>query len=124
MAQLGREEHCASKKEGEKAHRVTRFHADTENDADWHPPARIIRVQQSNEKISDRDAPQIVERDVLKHSPLDERNGSDSRGYGSEQLNVAVSTEFLGYQPGQHHDQAYCSGGKDAKTNKRGTEEN
>lgn len=110
MAQLGRKERCASKKEGEKAHRVTRFHADTENDADWHPPARIIRVQQSNEKISDRDA--------LKHSPLDERNGSDSRGYGSEQLNVAVSTEFLGYQPGQHHNQAYCGGGKDAKTNK------
>src|SRR5215471_3678295 len=115
-------EHRARDPESEKSHRVTRFHTHAQADANRHPPARILRLQQPNDKIRDRDTPQIVERDVLEYGALDERNRSNSSGDGSEQLKVAVSAEFRRNRPRQHHDHTYGGRRKDAKANKRSPE--
>ena len=107
----------------EKAHRVTRLHADAQNRANRHPPAWVFRLQQTNEKIGSGDAPEIVERDVLEYCALYERNGRDPRSHSSEYLDMSVSAEFLRNQTGQHHDHAHSNCGEDPKTGKRRPEE-
>src|SRR5258708_23428997 len=118
-----REEQRGNDAESEKARGVTRLHAKAQNNADGRPATWVFRLQQANKKIGNSDAPEIVERDVLEHCALYKRNGRDSCGHRSEDLDMATSTEFLGHQPGQHHDEAHSHRREDTQTDERSPQE-
>lgn len=110
-----RQEYPANDAQSENAHGVTCLHAQADDAADGQPPARIFRLQQPGEKVGYGDAPQVIERYVLKYSSLNERNRSNAGSYCRHQLRVPLSAEFFCNQPGEHHDRARGDCREDAK---------
>ncbi len=59
----------------------------------------------------------------MEYRALCQRNGSDSGGHGSQELNMALTAEFLRDQPRQYHDHAHSNCREGPKTNERRPEE-